>query len=76
MTIYDYAWFFYVWLCMAGTDIIGDNRLKIIHGRRKREKNFRLGFDVFCFIIMPCPSLSRLYIATKSKTSAKQLKSV
>ena len=40
MAIYDYAWFF---LCMAGTDIIGDNRLKIIHGRRKTEKNFRLG---------------------------------
>ena len=32
-----------VFLCMAGTDIIGDNRLKIIHGRRKMEKNFRLG---------------------------------
>ena len=30
-------------LCMAGTDIIGDSRLKIIHGRRKTEKNFLLG---------------------------------
>ena len=40
MATYDYAWFF---LCMAGTDIIGDNWLKIIHGRRKAEKNFRLG---------------------------------
>ena len=40
MAIYDYAWFF---LCIAGTDIIGDNRIKIIHGRKKAEKNFRLG---------------------------------
>ena len=32
-----------VFLCMAGTDIIGDNRLKIIPGRRKTEKKFRLG---------------------------------
>ena len=34
-------------LCMAGTDIIGDNRQKIIHGRRKTEKNFRLGWDKY-----------------------------
>ena len=34
-----------IFLCMAGTDIIGDNRLKIIHGRRKTEKNFRLGYN-------------------------------
>ena len=32
-----------IFLCMAGTDIIGDNWLKIIHGRRKTEKDFRLG---------------------------------
>ena len=32
-----------VFLCMAGTDIIGDNQLKIILGCKKTEKNFRLG---------------------------------
>ena len=60
-----------VFLCMAGTDIIGDNRLKIIYGRRKTEKNFRLGCNQKIFILLslqdriPATSQIRLIVCYK-----------
>ena len=60
-------------LCMAGTDMIGDNRLKIIHGRRKTEKNFRLGMLMSIKRINNFPFNSVASTETSTETSSAKL---